>query len=62
MFVRADSPVGELPVIRFPFGRPQRQRRIPALGEHTRQILAELGYERQDLARLAKLGVIQDDA
>jgi itaconate CoA-transferase len=58
MFVRAGSPVGELPIIRFPLGPPERDRRIPALGEHTTQILEELGYDPGTRDRLAELGII----
>ena len=58
MFTRADSPVGDLPLIRFPLGRPDRPRRIPGLGEHTTEILTELGFGPQSQARLADLGVI----
>jgi itaconate CoA-transferase len=58
MFVQADSPVGQLPMIRFPLGRPERERRIPGLGEHTMEILEELGYGPEARTRLARLGVI----
>jgi itaconate CoA-transferase len=58
MFASASSPVGELPLIRFPLGGPGRARHIPALGEHTAQILAELGYDPQRQAKLAEQGVI----
>ncbi len=59
MFARASSPVGDLPLIRFPLGRPGRLRRVPGLGEHTAEVLAELGYgpsERQDLTAAGVIG------
>lgn len=43
MFVEATSPVGTIPLVRFPLGRPDAHRHVPSLGEHTAQILAELG-------------------
>lgn len=44
MFVEADSPVGPVPLVRFPLAPPERVRRLPALGEHTAEILARVGY------------------
>ncbi len=58
MFVEADSPVGELPLVRFPLGRPDRARRVPGLGEHTDEVLTELGYDADARARLRAAGVI----
>lgn len=57
MVTQASSPVGDLPIIRFPLGRPSRHRRIPGLGEHTAEILAELGYDPQLQAALAEQGI-----
>jgi crotonobetainyl-CoA:carnitine CoA-transferase CaiB-like acyl-CoA transferase len=34
------------------------RRRAPTLGEHTDQILAELGYTRQAIAELREKGVV----
>ncbi len=58
MLTCASSPVGELPMIRFPLGRPDRVRRLPGLGEHSAQILAEIGYPPRAVADFAARGVV----
>jgi crotonobetainyl-CoA:carnitine CoA-transferase CaiB-like acyl-CoA transferase len=58
MIVRASSEVGDLPLIRFPLGEPGRPRRVPGQGEHTAEILADLGYGPRELRALAAAGVI----
>jgi itaconate CoA-transferase len=58
MFAEASSSVGTLPLIRFPLGPPDRPRHIPGLGEHTAQILTELGYGPESQSVLARQGVI----
>lgn len=58
MFASASSPVGELPLIRFPLGRPSRPRKLPGLGEDTAEILAEIGYGSQAISGLTARGVI----
>lgn len=45
MIVEATSPVGPVPLIRSPLGDPDTPRHVPALGEHTDVILAELGLD-----------------
>jgi crotonobetainyl-CoA:carnitine CoA-transferase CaiB-like acyl-CoA transferase len=39
MFVTADSPVGEVPLVRHPLAPAGRARRLPALGEHNEEVL-----------------------
>lgn len=51
-----DSPAGPLQALRPPVtmeGVDPRMDPVPALGQHTRAILAELGLSAQDVARLA---------
>jgi itaconate CoA-transferase len=53
---RVGSPVGELDALAPPFnidGMEPRMDPIPALGGHTRAILAELGYSAAEIERLA---------
>lgn len=44
MFVEASSPVGDLPLVRFPLADVEMQRVLPAVGQHTVEILDELGF------------------
>jgi crotonobetainyl-CoA:carnitine CoA-transferase CaiB-like acyl-CoA transferase len=55
------SPAGMLRMMAPPFnldGFEPRLDPVPALGEHSRSILAELGYGEADIARLAAAGAI----
>ncbi|MFS2161530.1 CaiB/BaiF CoA transferase family protein [Pseudomonas sp. Pseusp122] len=56
-----DSPAGKLPSL-LPPGRnaafTPRMDAVPALGQHTASILAELGFSSEDQARLATTGVV----
>ena len=54
--VKVGSPAGELELLKPPMnfeGREPRMDPIPALGEHSRAILAELGYAAAEIERLA---------
>jgi itaconate CoA-transferase len=55
------SPVGPLPATLPPAsfqGTEARMDAIPAIGEHSESILGELGYTREDIARLKSAGTI----
>lgn len=39
MFVQASSPAGPVPIVRFPLGPAERDRALPALGEHNEELL-----------------------
>jgi itaconate CoA-transferase len=56
-----DSPVGPLATLLPPATMPDFEARldkIPALGEHTEPILAELGYRSEDIVELRKTGAV----
>lgn len=61
-FVRQiDSPVGPVPVLGSPLrlsDSPERLDSLPALGEHTEEILRSIGYSDADIAKMRKDGVI----
>ena len=60
-WAKVGSPAGEIDALRPPFnlsGFEARMDAIPALGEHTRGILAELGYIDAEVERLRASGAL----
>ena len=57
LFVEGDSPVGPLPLLRFPLAREERLR-VPGLGEDTDDVLGELGYSEAEIGELRAGGVV----
>ena len=60
-WAKIGSPAGEIAALKPPFnlsGFEPRMDALPALGEHTRTILAELGYSKGDIDALAAKGAI----
>jgi len=60
-WTRVASPGGQIDALRPPFNLSDFEPRmdaVPALGEHTRSILAELGYPPEAIDRLAAAGAV----
>src|SRR3989442_15195918 len=60
-WARVGSPAGELDALKPPFnldGLEPRMDPIPAVGEHTRAVLRELGYTAAEIDRLAAAGAV----
>ena len=60
-WVEIDTPAGRIPALLppgIPEGYTARMDGVPALGEHTESILAELGYDSTAIERLRVQGVI----
>jgi itaconate CoA-transferase len=59
---KVPSPAGPIDALKPPFnlsGFEPRMEAVPALGEHTRAVLAELGYDAAQLHELAAQGAVQ---
>ncbi|MSP97993.1 MAG: CoA transferase [Betaproteobacteria bacterium] len=50
------------PAARFSGTPPEIRRGAPALGEHTTEVLAQIGYSETDVARLVEAGVVANPA
>jgi len=60
-WAKVRAPGGELDMLKPPFnlsGFDPRMDPVPALGEHTRAILAELGYPEQEIEALRAAGAV----
>ena len=60
-WLEVDSPVGPLRALAHPMNLsdlPQRADPIPALGQHTDEIAAELGYRLEEIAALREAGAV----
>jgi itaconate CoA-transferase len=60
-WAKVGSPAGELDMLKPPFnlsGFEPRMDAIPALGQHSEKILAELGYAEAEIRRLLAPGVV----
>ena len=58
-WAKVGSPAGEIDALKPPFnlsGFEPRMDAVPGLGEHSRAILAELGYSDAEISRLASTG------
>jgi itaconate CoA-transferase len=60
-WAKVASPAGEIDALKPPFnltGCEPRMEAVPALGEHSRAILAEMGYSKTVIDRLAAAGAV----
>ena len=46
------------PILRFEDGMPTENKSSPALGEHTDEVLADIGYKPYDIAGLRSQGSV----
>lgn len=59
MIVKAESPVGPVPIFRFALSDPDRVRRVPDFGEHTDELLTQLGYSADQISDLRRDEVVR---
>ena len=55
-----DSAIGEILQTRMPIGDGRPPRSAPLLGEHSREILAELGFTAEDIQTFITSGAVLD--
>jgi crotonobetainyl-CoA:carnitine CoA-transferase CaiB-like acyl-CoA transferase len=58
MIARLTSQVGDLSLIRFPLASAKARRHLPALGEHSREVLLEAGYSEVEISELSRQGAV----
>lgn len=58
MFVEAGSEVGSLPLVRFPLADVDQNRTIPSVGQHTDEVLHEIGIAEEELSGLRESKII----
>ena len=58
LVVDVQSEFGPLPWLRFPLAPPDAERRLPGLGEHTEEVLLEIGYGEAEISALRAAEVI----
>jgi alpha-methylacyl-CoA racemase len=60
VFFEVDDPkVGQVRQVRTPLGVPEAKHVAPALGEHSREVLAEHGFAEDEIASLVAAKVVQ---
>lgn len=58
MFVEAETEVGKLPLVRFPLADAEQNRKIPAVGQHTKEVLGEIGFNDSAISELLESSVV----
>jgi itaconate CoA-transferase len=60
-WAKVGSPAGELDALKPPFNLSEFEPRmdpVPAIGEHTRAVLSELGYSEREIEDLGVAGAV----